>query len=266
MKIVVCIKEIPDPEAPTEEFKIDSIGNKVTASKNVARVLNPFDEQAIEAALRIKDAQGATVTVVSLGNKLDRVAVKKSLHMGADDLILLEDQAFEGGDSWSIAHALALAIKKIGNFDLILCGRQAADWNAGQVGLGIAEILEIPSVAVARKIEILDGKAKVEKVTASGYEVIEILLPALVTLSNELGEPRYPSIDGIRKSAKIQPTVWKPADIGARPGDVGETGRKVKLMKLFQPAYEGNCLVIEGETVEEAVEKLALKLRHEKVI
>ncbi|GAI54282.1 unnamed protein product, partial [marine sediment metagenome] len=109
--------------------------------------------------------------------------------MGADELILLDDEAFAGGDSWSTAYALAMAIKKIGEYDLIFCGRQAADWDAGQVGSGIAEILGLPSVTLAKKIDITDGKARVERVTADGYEVIEVPLPALITVSNELGEP-----------------------------------------------------------------------------
>lgn len=266
MNIVVCIKEVSDPEAPTEDFRIDSDRKIVVPSRNVARVLNPFDEQAIEAALQIKDTEGGRVTILSLGNKMDRVVVKKALHMGADELILLEDEAFTGGDSWSTTHALALAIKKIGYCDLILCGRQAADWNAGQAGLGIAEILGLPSVTVARKIEVINGKARVERVTDDGYEVIEVSLPALITLSNELGEPRYPSIEGIRKSDKIQPTIWKPEDIGADPSEVGFKGRRLKLLKLFQPVREGKCEIIEGETLEEAAENLALRLRNEKII
>ncbi|MBP1611173.1 MAG: electron transfer flavoprotein beta subunit, partial [Acidobacteria bacterium] len=112
--------------------------------------------------------------------------------MGADELILLEDDAFAGGDSWSTAHALAAAIRKIGTYDLILCGRQAADWNAGQTGSGIAQLLNLPCVTVARKIEVTDGKALVERVTANGYETVEVTLPAVITVSNEIGQARYP--------------------------------------------------------------------------
>ena len=139
MNIIVCVKEIADPEAPSEDFRLDTDKNVLVASPKVLKVLNPFDEQAVEAALQIKDKVGAKVTALSLGKGLDRVVTKKPVFMGADELILLEDDTFAGGDSWSTAHALAAAIRKIGEYDLILCGRQAADWNAGQTGSGIAE-------------------------------------------------------------------------------------------------------------------------------
>ena len=186
--------------------------------------------------------------------------------MGADELILLEDAAFSEGDSWSTAYALAMAIKKIGEYDLIFCGRQAADWDSGQVGSGIAEILGLPSVTVAQKIDITDGKAKVERVTADGYEVIEVSLPALITVSNELGEPRYPKITGIMAAKKKEPTIWKPADIGVDASQIGTAGRRAKLLKLFQPVREGKCEIIEGENPEEAGANLALKLREAKIL
>ena len=137
--------------------------------------------------------------------------------MGADDLVLLDDEAFGGGDSWSTANSLAEAVKKIGEYDLILCGRESSDWNAGQVGSGIAEILGIPSVTLAKKIEITDGKARVERVTDNGHEVIEVDLPALVTVSSEIGEARYPSIKGVMTAKRKQPLIWKPDDIGLDP-------------------------------------------------
>jgi len=266
LNMIVCCKQVLDPEAPPASFKIDPSTNKVIPPPGVPPVVSPFDEQAVEAALRIKDQQGGKITVLSLGNNLLRDVVKKPLSMGADELILLEDEAFEGGDSWSIANALATAIKKIGEYDLIFCGRQAADWDAGQVGTGIAEILGIPSVTVAKKVEATDGKAKVERVIADGYQVIEVTLPALITVSNELGEARYATLKGIMAASKKQPTVWKPADIGLEPSQVGTAGRRAKLLKLFQPVKEGKCEILEADTPAEAGTKLAVKLREAKVI
>ena len=266
LNMIVCCKQVLDPEAPPASFKIDPSTNKVIPPPGVPPVVSPFDEQAVEAALRIKDQQGGKITVLSLGNNLLRDVVKKPLSMGADELILLEDEAFEGGDSWSIANALATAIKKIGEYDLIFCGRQAADWDAGQVGTGIAEILGIPSVTVAKKVEATDGKAKVERVIADGYQVIEVTLPALITVSNELGEARYATLKGIMAASKKQPTVWKPADIGLESSQVGTAGRRAKLLKLFQPVKEGKCEILEADTPAEAGTKLAAKLREAKVI
>jgi electron transfer flavoprotein beta subunit len=265
MNMVVCIKQVIDPEAPPTSFKIDAAANKVIPPAGNP-VVDPYSEYAVEAALRIKDAKGGKVTALSLGSDQRREIVKKPLAMGADDLILLEDTAFDGGDSWSIAYALAMAIKKIGSYDLILCGREASDWNAGQVGSGIAEILGVPSVTLVRKVEIVDNKARVQRVTDEGYEVIDVNLPAVITLSNELGTPRYPNMKGIMTAKKKEPIVWKPADIGVEGAKVGAAGRRSKLVKLFQPVREGKCEIVAGETPEEAAAKLAVKLREAKVL
>jgi len=265
--MIVCCKQVIDPEAPPASFKIDASANKVVPPPDVSPVISPFDENAVEAALRIKDAQqGGKITVLTMGIKLLRDVVKKPLSMGADELVLLEDEAFTEGDSWSTAYALAMAIKKIGEYDLIFCGRQAADWDAGQVGSGIADILGLPSVTLAKKIDVADGKARVERVTADGFEVIEVSLPAIITVSNELGEARYPTIKGIMAAKRKEPIVWKPADIGVDPSELGAAGRRAKLLKLFQPVREGKCEIIEGESPEEAAANLALKLREAKVL
>jgi electron transfer flavoprotein beta subunit len=266
MNMVVCIKQVIDPEAPPASFKIDASANKVVPPPGVSPVVDPYAEYAVEAALRIKDAKGGKVTAISLGTNQLRDIVKKPLAMGADELILLEDAAFDGGDSRSTAYALAMTIKKIGSYDIIFCGREASDWNAGQVGSGIAEILGLPSVTLVRKIEVTDGKAKVQRVTDEGYEVIEVTLPALITVSNEIGEPRYPTIKGIMLAKKKEPLVWKPTDIGVDVAKIGAAGRRTKLLKIFQPVREGKCEVVAGETPEEAAANLALKLRAAKIL
>lgn len=264
--MIVCAKQVPDPEAPPGSFKVDPAANKMVVPPSVSPVISPFDEQAVEAALRVKDAQGGTITVITLGNNLQRDVVKKPLSMGADELVLLEDPAFENGDAWSTAVALAAAIKKVGGYELVFCGRQAADWDAGQVGLGLAELLGLPVISVAQKVEVKDGKVRVERVLPDGYEVIETPLPALITVSNELGEPRYATLKGIMAASRKQPTVWKPADLGLSPSQVGEAGRKLKLLRLFQPTKQARCEVVAGESPEESGALLADKLRSAKVL
>jgi len=266
MNMVVCAKQVVDPEAPPASFKVDSTTNKVVPPAGVPPVVSPFDEQATEAALRIKDAHGGKITVLSLGNNLLRDVVKKPLSMGADELILLEDEVFEEGDSWSTAYALAMAIKKIGEYDIIFCGRQAADWDAGQVGSGIAEVLGIPSITVAKKVEVINGKVKVERVVADGYEVVEAPMPCLITVSNELGEPRYATLKGIMAAAKKQPIIWKPQDIGVDPSQIGATGRRTKLLRLFQPVREAKCEIVEADSPAEAAANLAVRLREAKIL
>jgi electron transfer flavoprotein beta subunit len=264
--MIVCCKQVIDPEAPPASFKINSATNQVISPPGVPPVISPFDEQAVEAALRVKDKLGGKITILSLGNNMLRDVIKKPLSMGADELILLEDEAFEGGDSWSTAYALSMAVKKIGQFDIIFCGRQAADWDNGQVGSGIAEILGIPSVTVAKKVEVTDSKATVERIITDGYQIIEVTLPALITVSNELGEARYATLKGIMAAAKKQPTIWKPADIGVEPSKIGTAGRRAKLVKLFQPVKEGKCEVVGADSPAEAGVKLAQRLREAKVI
>jgi len=264
--MIVCVKQVIDPEAPPASFKIDAASNRVVPPAGISPVLDPYAEYAVEAALKVKDAAGGKITAISLGPNQLRDVVKKPLSMGADELILLEDEAFAEGDSWSIAYALAMSIRKIGDYDLIFCGREASDWNAGQVGSGIADILGLPSTTLAKKIDITDGKVKVERMTEDGYEVVELSLPALITVSHEIGEPRYPTIKGIMAAKKKEPVIWKPGDIGVESSQVGAAGRRTKLAKLFQPVREGKCEIIEGENPEDMGANLALKLRETKVL
>ena len=266
MNIVVCIKQVIDPETPVTSFKIDATSGKAVSPPGIAPVLDPYSEYALEAALRLKEAGGGKVTALCLGKDLVPEVVKKTLAMGADELILLEDETFADGDSYSTAYALSKAIEKISQYDLILCGRQASDWDAGQVGSGIAELLELPCITVAQKIEAVDSGVKVERATDNGYEVIESPLPALVTISNEIGEVRYPNIKGILASKKKQSVVWSPADIGVEAAEIGDSGRRSRVVKLYQLSREGKCQMIEADNPEEAAAKLALKLREDKLI
>jgi len=265
MKLIVCVKQVIDPEAPPASFMIDSSNNQAMLP-GVPPVIDPYGEYAVEAALRVKDTQGGNITAISLGANLLREVIKKPLAMGADELVLLEDETLTDGDSWTTACALAAAIKKIGEYDIILCGRESSDTNAGQVGSAIAELLGLPGVTLARKIEVSDSKAKVERVTADGYETIEVSLPAVITVSNEIGEPRYPTIKGIMAAKKKEPLIWKSADLGLEPSQAGAAGRRSQVTRLFQPVHEGKCEMIEGDTPEEAAVSLAQKLREAKAI
>ena len=265
MNIIVCVKQVIDPEAPPQTFQIDPSTNKAEM-RGASPVIDPYGEYAVEAALKLKDSGDIKITVITMGNNLLREVVKKPLAMGADSLILLEDEAYENNDSNATAGALANAIKKTGDYGLIFCGREASDTNAGQTGPGIAEILGVPCVTLARKVDINDSKAKIERVTADGYEIVESNLPAVVTISNEIGEPRYPTIKGIMGAKKIDPVVWKPDDIGIDTSTLGESGRKSKISKLFQPEHEGKCEMAEGETPEEMATNLASKLREAKIL
>jgi len=264
INMIVCCKQVPDPEAPPSVFKVAD--NKIQLPQDIKPVIGQYEEFALEAALKIKDAMGGKITAICSGNNLIRDVIKKALAVGGDELVLLEDEAFEEGDSWSTAFALATAIKKIGEYDIIFCGRQSSDWDAGQVGLGIADILGLPAVTLARKVEIADGKAKIEQVIPDGYQAIEVALPVVVTVTSELGALRYAALKGIMAAAKKQPVIWKPADLGLETSQIGAAGRRSKLNKLFQPVKEAKCEMIEGETLAEAGTNLAIKLREAKLL
>ena len=267
MNIIVFVKQVMDPETPQASFKIDEARNKVMPVQGVAPVVNGFDENAVEAALRIKEEDSdTTIKVISLGKDLVLDVIKKPLSMGADELYLLQDDAFQEGDAYSIAYALSLAVKKLGDFDLVICGRQASDTDRGQVGVAVAEMLGIPSITIGKSVKVSDGKVAVERVRSDGTEFVEAPLPALVTVSNELGEPRYPTLRGIMQAGRKQPTVWSAADIGADPSKTGADGRVVDMTKLFVPASEKVCEFVEGENAADAGRHLARKLREAKLI
>jgi electron transfer flavoprotein beta subunit len=183
--------------------------------------------------------------------------LKKTIAAGADELILLEDEAFEALDSAQTARALARAIEKLGGADLVLCGRQAADTDAGQVGIGVAAILDLPAVTVARKVEVAAGKVRVERVTADGHEVIEAGLPALVTASNEIGELRFPPVKATIAAQKVQPTVWTAADLGLDLAGAARTN----LEKYYVPDRNVQCEMITGANPGEIAEGVAQILK-----
>ena len=261
VNIIVCIKQVSDPEAPASAYKIDAEAKRVIL-KGIPPVLSPFDENALEAALRIKDAHESKVTVISMGRNLSKAVLMKSLATGADELLLLEDSAFDEMDSYATAFTLASAIRKLGQYDLILTGRQAADTNAGTVGSGIAEILGIPSITIVRKVELNDGKVIAERVVLDGYEVIEAPLPSLITVSNELGELRYSSVQEFIASRKKLVMTWNAQELEVEPSQM----RRAKLLRLFVPQKESRCEIVEGETPEEMGVNLALKLRRARIL
>ena len=264
VNIAVLAKQVIDPEMPLAAFRIDDAAKVVVPPSNIPPVVNGFDENAVEAALQIKDAQEATITVLSMGTSFALDVMKKPLSMGADELVLLQDDSFQNTiDSFFTAQVLTTAINKLGGFDLIICGRQASDWDNAQVPLGVAEILGLSTVALGKKVEVTGDKVSVERVTPDGYEVVEAPLPALVTVSNELGQPRYPTLRGIMAATRKRPTVWSAADLEM---DAGQLEPRVTLLNLFVPVREQQCEIVEGEDAADAGRQLAMRLREAKII
>ena len=264
IKIAVLAKQVVDPDMPPSAFKIDETLKQLITPSKIPPVVNGFDENAVEAALILKDALQATVTVISSGTGFALDVMKKPLSMGADELVLLDDEAFSNTiDTFSIATILASSIEKLGGFDLIICGRQASDWDNAQLPLGLAELLNMPCITLGKKVDIIDDKVRVERVTSEGYEIIEGSLPCVVTVSNELGQPRYPTLRGIMAATRKKPTVWNTGDLELDPDTLIP---KVQLRDLFVPVNTQECEFIEGEDEVDAAKNLALRLREEKLI
>ena len=267
MHIAVCIKYIPDPEAAFSMFSIDEQAKMVIPAAGLKHVVSPFDEQAIEAALRIREQHAGTrITVITLGNEASRNALKHGLAMGADDGVLLADAAFDDGDGYTIAVTLAAAIQKLGAVDLVLTGRQAADGDAGIVGAGIAELLGLPLLTFAMSVAVENNAVRVERVLDDGTDVVEADLPALVTVSNELGAPRAPSLRETMRAARKPVVVWKAADLGLEAARVGAAGARGARERVFAPSKAVQCEFVEAATPEEQGARLAAKLREAKVV
>jgi len=263
LKIVVTAKQVIDPETPVSAFVVDA--NKVAVPANQAPVVNGFDEQAVEAALRLKEASNdAHITIVSVGTDFALDVIKKPLAMGADDLVLLDDPVFGNViDPTVTVMALAAAIRKIGDVNIVLAGRQASDWDNAQVPIGLAETLGWPVATVAKKVDIKGDVVRVERVLPNGHEVIEADLPAVVTISNELGTPRYPNMRGIMAARRVQPSVWTASEIGL---DLNSLAPAFELVHLGKPENSVATEMITGEDDEDAGRKLALRLREARVI
>lgn len=266
MNIIVCIKQVPD----TTEVKINPETGTLIR-EGVPSIVNPFDTYAIEEGLRLKEQFGGKVTVISMGPPQAIEALKEAVAMGADEAILLSDRAFAGSDTWATAYTLAEAIRKLGSFDIILCGKQAIDGDTGQVGPGVARQLGISQLTYVFKIRKLDPEAHkvaVERLLEEGREVVESPLPALLTVVKDINQPRYPTFMGIRRATKMQIPVWGAADLpGTDPDKFGLKGSPTQVVRVFSPPKrEGKVDMIQADTIEQTATLLADKLLAEKVI
>ncbi|MEE9275036.1 MAG: electron transfer flavoprotein subunit beta/FixA family protein [bacterium] len=266
MDIIVCIKQVQDPDIPPRDFKVDEEKMAVVSPANVPPVISTFDENAIEAAITLKEDQGGKITVLTVGGAKARDSLKKCLAMGCDEAVLLQDEAFEGSDAFGVSRILAGAVRKLGSFDVILCGRLTSDWSYGATGLALAEALGLPSVTQLQSLEAVEGGIRCERVLEDGAEVVEVQTPCLLTTSNEINTPRLPSVKGILMASRKEIPVWGAAETGVDPAEVGAGAATLELTRLYKPVFTGQCEFIEGESLEEAAENLALRLREEKII
>ncbi|MBN1289514.1 MAG: electron transfer flavoprotein subunit beta/FixA family protein [Actinobacteria bacterium] len=263
LKIVVCAKQVPDPEGPPSSFELNSEEKRITP-RGIPPVISPFDENALEAAVQLVEKHGGTVSILGVGTNLSASVYLKAIAVGAEDSYMVDDPELDPAilDSVTTAKILSDAIKKMGEFDLILTGRQAADTNAGQVPAGIAHILGLPVVTLAQSITVEGDKIKVNRELPDGYEVVEVPLPAVVSVTPDIGEIRYPKISAIKAAKKKPQTKWSAADVAGE----GVPRNLLNLDELFTPVREPHCEFIEAEDISEAGAMLAQKLVEEKIL
>jgi electron transfer flavoprotein beta subunit len=256
MNIIVCIKQVPD----TGSVKIDPTTNTLIRS-GVPSIINPFDLNAVEAGLFLKDEHGGKVDVITMGPPQAEEALRNTLAMGADNAYLISDRAFAGADTLATSYTLSMAIKKIGDFDLILCGKQAIDGDTAQVGPELAEILGISQVTnVSKLIEVKETTIIVEQELEDGCEIIEVERPCLLTVTKQANNPRIPSLKNSMRAKKAEIPVWKAADINADEARIGLNGSATGVVKIFEPPKRTDSRMLQGN-VDEMVAELAVELR-----
>ena len=261
MEIIVCVKQVPD----TTEVKIDPVTNTLIR-QGVPSIVNPFDKNAVEAALQLKEKHGGKVTVISMGPPQAKDALKEGLAMGADEAILVSDRAFGGADTLATSYTLAAAIRKLGKFDIIFCGKQAIDGDTAQVGPEMAEHLGIAQVTYVAKMEVDGDTVKVDREHDDGYEILEVKMPVLVSVVKSINEPRFPTVKGTMRANRAEIPVWGAGDLTVTETRLGLKGSPTQVRKIFTPPQRTQGVVIHKDTAREAVAELMLKLAEAKIV
>jgi electron transfer flavoprotein beta subunit len=255
MNIIVCIKQVPD----AKDVRLDPVTNTL-AREGVESIMNPYDQHALEEAVRLKESLGGEVVVVTMGPPQAEEMLRQAISCGADSGVLVSDRSFAGADTWATAYTLENALKKIGNFDLILCGKQAIDGDTAQVGPGLATRLGIPYLTCVQKVrEATDTGLIVERMMDDGYDVVAVDYPALLTVVKDINDPRVPSLKGKMKAKKAEIVKLSAADIGADPACIGLPGSPTKVVNVFPPAARSKRSLLTG-TLDEQLDQLVEKL------
>jgi electron transfer flavoprotein beta subunit len=263
VNIVVLVKQVPDTET---KIKVGANGKAIDTSE-VKWIMNPYDEYAVEAALRLQDNVGASVTILSMGPERTVESIRTALAMGADTGVLVDDQATEGSDALGKAKVLAAALKSL-EFDLVFCGHRAVDDDENQVGIMVAELADIPHLGLAISVEVADGKVTIQRPIEGAKVTMEATLPALVTFggAHAVWNPRYASLPGIMKAKKKPLETKTLADLGLSAAEVGNEAVKVSVTSMELPSERQAGRVLEGDTAETAKELTRLLREEAKVI
>ncbi len=258
MDIIVCIKQIPNPEH-FSKITIDPKRGTINR-EGIPAVVNPLDRHALEEALRIREKFSGKVTAISMGPPKAREALEEALAMGVDDAVLLCDRAFAGADTLATAYALAGAIKKLGKYELVLCGNETADGATGQVGPQVAELLDIPHVTYVNKVDFLDGESLIAtRAIERGHLKVEVRLPALLAVIREINQFRLPTVLGIIEATRKEIKTWTNEDVGASQETIGLDGSPTQVIGGFELESKRKREILEGSPeviAKEAVRKL----------
>lgn len=261
MNIVVCIKQVPE----TTEVEFDEETGRLKR-EGVAAVINPFDEYAIEEGLKIKEAYGGIVKVVTMGPPWAADALRDAIAMGADEGYLATDIAFAGADTWATSLTLAKVIKNVGDFDIIICGLKTTDGDTGQTGPEMAEHLGIPHICYVNNVsEIKDDKITLKRIMDDGVETLEAPLPLLLSVSKDINQPRLATLRGRLKAKKAEIKEITNKDLGIDPKEIGLDGSFTRVVKIFEPTTHEAGEVVKG-TSDELVDAIFKKLQECKVI
>jgi len=261
MNIVVCLKQVPG----TTDVKINPETNTLIR-QGIKNVVNPFDTYALEEGVKLKEQYAGKITAISMGPPQAIDMLKDAIAVGADEAILLSDIAFAGSDTLATSFALSKAIQKIGNVDVVVCGRQTVDGDTGQVGPELAEMLGVAFVSYVSKVEeIANGKIKAQRMVEDGYETIEASLPVVMTVVKEIGVPRLPSLRGLSRARTAVIQTWTASDIGVEKENAGLAGSATQVVKIFFPERTHHAEIFKGEP-EAQVRSLVEKLREAKLV
>lgn len=260
MNIVVCIKQVPDSDKVT----IDRETNRLNRA-GVPSIISPFDENALEMALQLKEEHGGKVTVVTMGPPQAEKALRTALSVGADEALLLSDRGFGGSDTWATSYTLSLAIKKLDDVDLVLFGKQAIDGDTAQVGPGVAHFLGLPMITCIKSLKIEDNVVQVSQVTEDGYELWDVDIPAAFSVVKEANTLRMPSLRKKMKAKKVEIPTWGVEELNPEPENIGLNGSPTKVKKVFAPPIKMNRETITGEPPE-MVHKLIHKMKERQIL
>ena len=253
MNIIVCVKPAPDPKR-WDSIHLDPV-TKALQRVGIPSVLGPLDKRALEEGLRLKEKYGGKVRVITMAPPAARENLIEALAMGADEAHLLSDRTFAGSDTWSTSLVLAKGIKKLGNFDLIICGAWSLDGSTGHVGAQLAEFLEIWNVSQVTVVEgIENNRLRTRSQIERGYRVMETPLPALVTVTHKINTPRFTSLFGVMEAETKPLQTWSAADIGISPEEVGFPGSPTQTGEVFMPPSSRKAEMLKGEPEEMAKE------------